>query len=120
MLPPIFRLLKASVSVAAILGAQPKVYRHGQAPQGTQPPYVTWTVIGGAPENTLSEAPSTDRIVVQVDCYHSTDEGIEQLAAAVRAALEGDAYCTGIPLDQREPETRWFRMALQFDFLLAR
>lgn len=121
MLPPIFTTLKASPAVTAIVGATPpRVYRHGHVPQGTAAPYVAWLVIGADPENNLSDAPPTDRLILQVDCYHSTDGGIVDLAQAVRDALEPHAHLTGIPIDQREAETNLYRIALQFDWWLSR
>jgi hypothetical protein len=120
LLSPIFQLLKAAPAVTAILGATPKVFRHGAAPQGTVAPYVVWSVINDDPENSLSEAPGSDRQTLQIDCYHTTDGGIEQLAEAVRNALEPHAHLTGMPIDQQEPDTRLFRIALQFDYWLKR
>lgn len=115
LLPDVFGMLKASPAVVAILGATPKVYRHGTAPQGTIAPYVVWSVINGDPENNLSGVPSIDRLTLQVDCYHTTDGGIELLATAVRDALEPHMALTGIPIDQREPDTGLYRIGLQFD-----
>lgn len=120
MLPTIFAWLKAAPAVTAILGATPKVYRHADAPQGTAAPYVVWTAISTAPENNLSDLPPIDRVTVQVDCYHTTDQGVVDLATAVRDALEPHGHMTGAPVDQREPQTRLYRMALQFDIFLAR
>lgn len=120
LLPSIFAILKAAPAVTAILGAAPKVYRHGLAPQGTVAPYVVWMVISGDPENNLSEAPATDRLTLQVDCYHTTDAGIEQLAEAVRDALEPHMHMTGIPVNQRETDTLLYRLALQFDCFQSR
>jgi hypothetical protein len=120
MLPPIFQTLKSAGAVTAILGATPKVYRHGSAPQDVVAPYVTWSVIAGVPENNLSSTPQIDRLPVQVDCWHTTDTGIEALAVAVRNALEGVCHMTGILLDEREPETKLYRISLQFDYWLPR
>lgn len=120
LLPPIFQLLKAAAPVTALLGATPKVYRHGLAPAGSVAPYVVWMVISGDPENSLSDAPGSDRLTLQVDCYHTSDGGIEQLAEAVRNALEPAAHLTGIPIDQREAETGLYRIGLQFDYWQSR
>jgi hypothetical protein len=120
MLPPVFALLKAAPAVTAILGANPKVFRHGIAPQGTVAPYVVWLVVGADPENNLSDPPPVDRIVIQVDCYHTTDGGVEALATAVRDALEPHMHMTGIPVDQREPDTGLYRIGLQFDYWMSR
>lgn len=120
LLPPVFALLKASAAVTAILGVTPKVYRHGIAPQGTNAPYATWLLVGADPENSLSDLPATDRLIVQIDCFHTTDGGIEQLAEAVRNAIEPTAHLTGIPINEKEPTTGLYRIALQFDWWLRR
>jgi hypothetical protein len=121
MLPPVFTTLKASTAVKNIVGQNPpRIYRHGSAPQDTSKPYITWQLIVGTPENTLSELPATDRCTVQVDCWHQTDAGILLLAEAVRDAIEPSAHMTGVPLDLREPETKLFRMSLQFDWFVDR
>jgi hypothetical protein len=121
MLPPIFALLKASGAVTSIVGTTPaRIYRHGIAPQGAVPPYVVWSVISGVPENNLSELPPVDRVTVQVDCYHTADQGVVDLATAVRDALEPYGHLTGMPVDQRETETNLYRIALQFDIFQPR
>lgn len=120
MLPPIKTTLQAAASVTAIIGNPPRVYRHGDAPEDTSKPYVTWQVIYGNPENTLSELPASDRVSLQVNCWHTTDIGIVDLATAVRDAMEPFAHCTGMPVDQREPETKLYWIALQFDWHLSR
>lgn len=120
MLPPIFGLLKAAPAVTAIIGDPPAAFRHGQAPQGTSAPYVTYFVVDGVPENVLDGTPPHDRMVMQVDCFHATDARVEALATAVRDALEASAHMTGIVINQREPDTGLYRIGLQFDFLIDR
>lgn len=120
LLPPVYQVFKAAAPVTAILGANPKVFRHGQAPQGTVAPYSVWQVVGDEPEDNLSAAPSNDRITLQVDCYATTDGGVEQLAEAVRNAMETVSTLTGIVVDEKEPATGLFRIGLQFDFFLNR
>lgn len=121
MFPPVFQRLKASAAVKAIVGTNPpRVYRHGSAPQDTTRPYITWFIVVGTPENTLSELPAVDRVQVQVDCWHQTDVGVEALAQAARDALEPYAHMVSVPIDLREPETRLFRVALTFDWFVDR
>lgn len=120
MLPPIFQLLQTS-DLLTLLGSKPtRIYRHGRAPQDTSKPYVTWQVIAGVPTNTLSETPSHDRYSIQIDCFDPSDAGVEQLARAVRDAIEPEAHITGVPLNERETATKLFRISLQFDYWLAR
>lgn len=118
MMPAVYALLRSSPAVLALVGQ--RIYRHGRAPQDTVAPYIAWLIVTGDPENNLSDTPPHDRMVVQIDCYHHTDAGVEQLATAVRDALEPHAHMTGQPVDERETETKLFRMALQFDFWVAR
>lgn len=121
MLPPVFQTLKASSAVKAIVGTNPpRIYRHGSAPQDTTKPYITWFVVSGLPENNLSDLPPVDAITVQVDCWHPTDAGIESMAEAVRDAIEPYAHMTGMPVNLREPETKLYRIALEFDWWLSR
>lgn len=120
MFPPVFETLKADPAVAAILGVVPKVYAHGAAPQGTVPPYVTWTVVGDEPQNNLSSAPDSDRASFQVDCYAMDGTAVGNLATAVRNALEKVCHMTGIVIDERETATKYFRLAMQFDYWLNR
>lgn len=117
MLPPVFQTLKASPAVKDIVGTNPpRIYRHGDAPQNTERPYITWQLVSGVPENNLSDPPPVDRQSVQVDCWHQTDSGIELLADAVRDAIEPVAHMTGALIDAREPETKLYRISLAFDF----
>jgi len=120
MLPPIFTILQSSFDVRSIIGDTPRAYRHGEAPQNTTKPYVTWGMVTGTPENELSDVPSVDKITLQVDCWHQTDSGVEELARAVRDAIEPYAYMTGMPVNLRETETKLYRIGLQFDYWQSR
>lgn len=117
MLPPVFQALKASSAVKNIVGSSPpRIYRHASAPQDTSSPYITWFVVTATPENNLSDPPPVDRIAVQVDCWHQTDAGVVALAEAARDAIEPVAHMVAMPVNLREPETKLYRIALQFDF----
>ncbi len=121
MLPAVFQLLKASTAVKAIVGTNPpRIYRHGSAPQDVAKPFITWTLISGVPENNLSDPVPLDRMSVQIDCWHPSDAGIDTLATAVRDAIEPTSHMTSVVLDTRDPETKLYRMALQFDIFNGR
>lgn len=120
MFPRVFTLLAADSTVTGIIGASPvRAYRHGSAPQNVVAPYVTWFVVSGVPENQLSGTPPTDRYTVQVDCWsNNTGTGateVEELAAAVRDAIEPSGYMTGIVANNRDPDTQRYRIGMQFD-----
>ncbi len=121
MLPPIYNLLQADPTVVGMVGN--RVFRHGTAPKGVSSPYLTWFQVAGTPENTLSERPAVDRSTVQLDVWvdgPNGDRRAEEIAEAVRDALEPYAHQTSTPIDQRDPETRLWRIALEFDFWLSR
>ena len=121
MLPPVFATLKASSAVRTIVGTSPaRIYRHGAAPQNVDRPYITWQLVSGVPENQLSGTPTVDRMTVQVDCWHQTDKGVEDMAEAVRDAIEPYAHMTATLVDLRETETKLYRMSLEFDWFQDR
>lgn len=117
MLPLIFPLLAAAPAVTALIAG--RVYRHGTAEEGVIRPYVTWSVPGGAPENTFQGA-DADVFRVRVDCWSDDDTQIETLATAVRTALEPAAHLVGYVADERDPETKRFRISFDFDFIKPR
>lgn len=118
MLPPIYAILSAAPAVTAIAGT--RIYPHGEATQDTARPYVTWFVVSAPPELVLDGTPPSDRFTIQVDCWHQTSAGLVQLTQAARAALEQHCHVTNIILNQRDPETMLYRMALQLDFFVSR
>lgn len=120
MLPAIFQTLKASTDVKAIVGTNPpRVYRFQDAPQrepdARPQAYVTWFLVTGTPENNLSDPPPVDRDTVQIDCWHPTDSGCETLARAVRSAMELICHTTGIVINLRDPDTKLYRIGMEFD-----
>jgi hypothetical protein len=116
MLPNLFQILKSDSDVSAIVAS--RIYRHGDAPQDVTKPYITWFLVSGTPENNLSDPPPVDRMSCQVDCWHPTDLGIDDLAGKVRKALETAGHVTGIIINERDAETRLFRIAFQVDIWL--
>ena len=118
MIPPVYDLLAASPAVVAIVSD--RIGAHGQVLPSETRPYITWQIISGTADNTLDKgrAPN-DRATVQIDCYHNTEPGLRSLSDAVRSAVESDSYYVGLVADERDAETRLFRYALQFDFVLT-
>lgn len=118
MLPPIYTILSGNSAVAAIVAT--RIFPHGEAPQDVGKPYITWFMVTGVPENSLNCVPDIDRCTIQIDCWHQTSAGIVSLTAAARTALEVYGHVTGVIINQREPETKLYRMAIQFDYFLNR
>lgn len=118
MLPRVYEDLLTSEVTALV---EDRIYRHGEAPQGTQAPYVTWFVVTGLPENALGESPRVDQYLVQIDCWSdndgSGDEGVEMLAEAVRDSVEAAGhYMNAVVANNRDPETKRFRLGMTFTY----
>lgn len=93
MIPSLYPYLSSDSDVTAYLGASPtRAYPHGRAPVKPTYPFVTWRLVDGVPENTLSEIPIVDAARVQVDGWLPNDgtgaATLEPLAKAVRNALQ--------------------------------
>lgn len=114
MYPPVFELLAASSDVAAHVDE--RIYPHGYAPQRVTAPYITWDVMGGAPENNLSAAPDTDSIVARVRVWGDDAQAIYAIGQAVRDCLEPVAHMEDVPMTGRDAETLrpWLSMTFRF------
>ena len=122
MLPPVYVLLTDNDAVTALVGT--RIYRHGVAPQNVVAPYVTWALVSGTPENELSDLPRVDRMEVQIDCWSNNtgtgDAQVEAVAKAVRDALEPVAHMNIIIANEKDYETRRYRLGMQFTFWVKR
>ena len=122
MFPNLYAILRANSTVLSMAGD--RIGRHGSVPQGTVPPYITWSTVGDAPHNTLSESPESDFNTVQIDCYTGPDDtGDAQaatLARAVRDALDAAGHHNRVIIDLREPDTKLFRVGIQSDLITQR
>jgi hypothetical protein len=118
LLPPVKEALVLSSDVTTLVAG--RIYRHSRKPQDAVAPYITWSVISGLPENNLSDLPPTDHLVIQVDHWSLDDQQVEDLARYSRDAIEPYAHMTGVVADEREADTKLFRIGLQFDWWLSR
>lgn len=122
MLPTVRGTLNANSAVAELV--EDRIYRHGEAPEGVVAPYITWFLVVGAPENVLDGLPPVDRCEIQVDCWSDNggdgDAEIEELAEAVRNALEPEHHMTGVLVNGKDPETRRYRIGMGFTWFLSR
>lgn len=114
MLPLVYQLLHGDSGVSGIVGT--RIYRHGDAPQDVQLPYITWSVTTATPENVLSGAPRVDAMDVQVNCWGNDDADIEHLGECVRDAIESAHHITDGPTNGRDPETMRYRISFIFTF----
>lgn len=128
MLPLVFQVLNVA-SVRALVGTNPvRIYRHGSAPQGVAPPYITWFEVAGQPYDQISGAPCGDLDSVQIDCWagngdpsgNDGDTQVETVAAAVRDALDTAGIANRLVVNQRDPDTKRFHIGLEADFISSR
>ena len=117
MFPPVYRTLHTS-AVAAIV--DDRIGRHGEISQTETRPYIVWQIVTGLPHDNLSDPPPSDFTTVQIDCYAMQDGAVETLANAVRAALDAVLICNRVVVNNRDPETRLYRVGLDADFITRR
>lgn len=117
MKPAIYEIVSADTGVEALLGEHPNMrfVPFGRGPQSPAYPYAVWQVISATPENYQDKTPDVDRIAVQVDCYSPDPNVVDQVAIAIRDAIEPHAHMTRFA-DGREPQTENYRVSMDFEF----
>lgn len=114
MFPKVYSTIRTP-AVAAIVDI--RIARHGDIAQTEQRPYIVWQIVTGSAFDNLSSAPGGDFTSVQIDCYHATDAGAEDLAMKVRAALDAVLIVNRVVLNIRDTETKLYRVGLEADFI---
>lgn len=122
MLPKVFEALNASMDVQAIIGAgeSMRAYRHDSVPQDVVAPYVSWSAPAGDTQIVLDRVTDADTFRINVNCWSLSDDGVEQLASVVRAALEQRAVLVAYLADERDPETQKYRFSFALDWIIGR
>lgn len=104
--------------------------RYLNLPQNAVLPYVTYTVLGDTPHDTLHGMAGLFSCVVQVDCWAETYAGAVDLAEKVRLALQaysginkgvqvqGIYFITG--MDDYVPDVENYRKILRFEIWYKR
>lgn len=117
---PIYDVLIANSAVKALLGNPPRIYGFGRAPNDVVKPYVVWQVITGSPENNLSDRPEYDNYNIQVDVYGDTELSVENVALALRNAIEEVTHITGWYGESRDRDTDMYRFTFAVDWFVNR
>lgn len=121
MYPPIFQLAVGDAAVRAALGETPtRFFPFGLAHEGVGFPYAVWQVVGGSPENYLTNRPNIDNFLIQVDVYGPDVDAVRAAAKALRDALEDHAYVTSWRGESRDFETRLYRSSFDMSFFTNR
>lgn len=121
MYPPIFQVCAANSTVTSLIGSSPvRLYPFGEAPQDVALPYVVWQTVGGFPENFLGEAPDADTFTIQIDCYANDAVSARSVAQAIRDAVQKRAYITSWNGEERDQDTRHYRVGFSVDWIVRR
>jgi len=118
MFAPVEEVL-STPAVLAIIGAS-GIWGSGIAPADQPPPYVVWQAVADDPYVQLSGAPEDDRDEVQIDIYTTVEAQSNELARAVRAALDDAGVLNALVFAAREQGTKLFRISLRADFIHSR
>lgn len=116
----VFQTLSGAAAVTAIVGTNPVRVYEDTAPQNVTRPYITWSTVGGTPENQLSGTPGIDRGRIQIDCWAADKATCRNLAVAVRNAMESICHMVSVPMSDYEQETKLFRYLLEFEVFQPR
>ena len=116
MIPPVYALLSASTVIAAVFGTPIRIWPWGEARQQIMRPYATWGVVSGVPQNYLGQVPDIDSMLIQIDVWTDTAEECLDAATAIRDELEPAAHMVSFGSMDRDPDTKAYRMTLEFDF----
>lgn len=104
---PIFKLARADPNVRALLESNNilRVWKFGQAPEQPEAPYVTWQTITGDSNSSLDGRPVSDNVIIQIDVYATDEDVVDQVAEAIRFAIELDCYVVRYGEADKDPVT---------------
>jgi len=123
MKPPIFELCSADTTLQGLLSddlGRFQLYPFGEAPQLGAKPYAVWQLVGGGPENYISNVPDIDQVTVLVDTYAKEASMAREVSAALVAAIESVAHVVRHNGEWRDPETRAYRCSFTVDWFVER
>jgi len=121
MFAPVFDKMTASTDVTDKVGGvtNPRIYSFGEVVgQPVDRPYIVFQNVSGSPYNKLHDTPDKDSATVQIDVYATEANECRQLAMAARDALEGDCYMVSGPRENKEQDTKLFRISMDFDWII--
>lgn len=118
---PLFTIASQSPVVLTLLGDSPtRLWPWGRAPQSPAYPYAVFQVVGGSPENYLSDRPDVDAVSVQVDVYARDANAAEEVALALRDAIELDCNITSWRGGDRDPVTHNYHAGFDCLWMVSR
>lgn len=119
--PDIFTAISGDSNVTALLGSSPvRFYPFGEAPQLVAKPYAVWQIVGGGPENYISNLPDIDLFSLQIDVYAETATVARNATEVIRDSIESLAHITGWSGESRDSETNNYRVTFLVDWWVVR
>jgi hypothetical protein len=87
-----------------------------QIPQNAPTPAIAFSRVASTPQNRLEGGASIDQVRIQVDLYETTYKKAKELAALVRAAMEGASFKGTLQSDEDfyEPDVKYYRVSMDF------
>ena len=121
MYPPIFSTVSSDSDVGAVFGTSPvRVFPFGGAPEGVTLPYAVWQIVGGNPENYISNSPDLDSFLVQLDVYSNSAKSASDGAGALRDAIQNSAHIVSWRGGSKDSLTGHYRYSFDINFLTSR
>lgn len=117
MIPNVFEILNVT-AVNDEVGT--RIYGAGHAGDSPTYPYITWQIISGAPSNYLGENPNIDQARVQVNIWARTESDVRMAASAARGALDGSGHQVLLVGPTRDPETKSYRIQMDYSLWTER
>lgn len=117
MIPDIYSILNVA-AVNAHVGT--RIFGAGHADDSPVYPYITWQVISGRPENYQGQAPNVDNARVQVNVWARDEAAVRTAAQAARDALDAAGHQVVLIGPDRDPETKSYRIQMDYSIWTAR
>lgn len=120
---PIFPLLLKSEEVRNLISNDDgmlRAFKFGFVDEDVRMPYVVWQSASGNPFNNISDRPSGDRIILQIDVYDTDPDVVEQLAQAVRYAIELNCNVVSYRDIDQDPEDKSYHIGFDTSWILPR
>ncbi|EXT35563.1 hypothetical protein J809_2692 [Acinetobacter sp. 25977_6] len=119
---PIFQLAKADPVVTGFLEKDDilRVWKFGSAPDDAEAPYVTWQTITGDSNSSLDVRPVSDNVIIQIDVYATDEDVVDQVAKAIRFAIELDCYVVRYGEADKDPVTNMPHYSFDVSWIVNR
>ncbi|MGQ0755050.1 tail completion protein gp17 [Acinetobacter baumannii] len=119
---PIFKLARADPGVRALLESNNilRVWKFGSAPEQPEAPYVTWQMITGDSNGNIDSRPVSDNAIIQIDVYATDEDVVDQVAKAIRYAIELDCYVVRYGEADKDPVTEMPHYSFDVSWIVNR